>query len=93
MADVQIPEGAEIVQMGNALVYGYDVAKTTVKGTEGEDRAVVVLSMEFQAARDMVVRQSFVIPAGLARLIRTDLKNPRPIKADEATDSNEETHP
>ena len=52
-------------------------------GTEGESQAIVLMTLEFQAAPGHVARQTFILHKDDAKQIRADLKNPPAIQIPE----------
>ena len=75
-----MPEGVEVdlVQLPEAIVLAWGVQSLRVKGTDGEEHAVVVIDLQFQIEPGRVGQQSFLLHKSDAKGLRESLKNPPP---------------
>lgn len=81
----------ELIDAGHALpgavVLGVSVESDQVTGTEGEACPVVVLHLAFQVKQsDVVLLQSFVIEADIARQLANEILSPAEDGTEEDTD-------
>ena len=77
----------EMIELPPATVVAYGTQSMRVRGSDGEEYAVVTLDLQFQIEPGKVGQQTFMLHKDDARKVREALKNPQPAKREEGTPS------
>jgi hypothetical protein len=77
----------EVIELPEAVVVAYGTQSMRVKGTDGEEYAVVTLDLQFQIEPGKVGQQTFLFHKEDAKKLREELKNPQPQSPKEDTPS------
>lgn len=76
----------DLAQLPPATVVAFGTQSMRVKGTDGEEYAVVTLDLQFQPEPGKVFQQTFMLHKEDARSLRDALKNPQQVSTDPKED-------